>query len=104
MVRPRALARLVLAFVLAAVLFVPAAALQDRPDRPPSAQRPRPAPAPEQDKARIRAEVNLVSVLVSVSDSRHRPAPDLPGDLFSIEEEGVAQKIEFFEPETQLPL
>jgi Ca-activated chloride channel family protein len=104
MAKPRALARLALAIILAAAFPTQSVSPQDRPDRPPSAQRPRPAPAPEQDKTRIRAQVNLVSVLVSVMDAHRRPAPDLPGDFFSIEEEGVAQKVEFFEPETQLPL
>ncbi|HYA97680.1 MAG TPA: VWA domain-containing protein [Methylomirabilota bacterium] len=103
MTRPRDLARLALAWSIAAgTSLLPAASPQDRPDRPPYAQKSR--PAPDQDRTRIRAEVNLVSVLVSVTDSHHRPAPDLAPDLFSVDEEGVAQKIEFFEPETQLPL
>jgi Ca-activated chloride channel homolog len=102
MTNPRLPLRLALFFVLAAVFTASSNPPQDRTDRPPSAQRPR--PAPEQDRTRIRAQVNLVSVLVSVSDANHRPAPDLPGDLFSLEEEGAPQKIEFFEPETQLPL
>jgi len=32
------------------------------------------------------------------------PAPNLPQEAFQVSEEGVAQKIEFFEPETKLPL
>ena len=57
-----------------------------------------------QEKGRIRVQVNLVNVLVSVSDAHHRPVPDLTRDAFALEEEGVAQKIEVFESETQQPL
>ena len=116
---------------------------QDKPDRPPWAQKPKsnsnsksksgsdstttvPASAPDgepgkivqptpaaaanepQDPAgqrgRIRVNVNLVSVLVSVLDDKNRPAPDLPKEAFQLFEEGVAQQINKFEPETSLPL
>ncbi len=90
------------ALVLAILFSTALAARQVRPDRPPAAQRQR--PAAEQNAPRIRAEVNLVSVLVSVTDAHHRPTPDLSRELFSLEEEGVPQKIDFFEPETQQPL
>jgi Ca-activated chloride channel family protein len=39
-----------------------------------------------------------------VLDEHNRPASDLPRESFQIFEEGVEQKIEVFEPETQLPL
>jgi len=55
-------------------------------------------------KNRIRVKVNLVSVLASVLDEKNRPAPDLPIQAFEVFEEGVKQKIEFFESETTLPV
>jgi Ca-activated chloride channel family protein len=117
---------------------------QDKPDRPPWAQKPKPtstansksgagsastsAPAsapdgapgkivqptppaeatdsqdPAGQRGRIRVNVNLVSVLVSVLDDKNRPAPDLPKEAFQLFEEGVAQQINKFEPETSQPL
>jgi len=59
----------------------------------------------EQDtRGRIRSEVSLVGTLASVLDKDGRPALDLAQDQFEIYEEGVRQKIDFFEPETQQPL
>jgi Ca-activated chloride channel family protein len=94
-----------------------ASSAQDKPDRPPWAQKTKSAgaekgthaqPDDEQDSApqrgRIRVNVNLVNVLVSVLDEHNRPAPDLPRESFQLFEEGVEQKIDVFEPETQLPL
>src|SRR6202048_4404218 len=98
---------------------------QDKPDRPPWAQKskaaaaekhetaeaPSQAPAGAADsqdstpqRGRIRVNVNLVNVLVSVLDEHNRPAPDVPRESFQLFEEGVEQKIEVFESETQLPL
>jgi Ca-activated chloride channel homolog len=99
---------------------------QDKPDRPPWAQPSRPAattsntpvpapvnpgdyspdpiPDPSQDRGKIRVNVNLVSVLASVLDEHNRPSPDLPIEAFQLFEEGVRQKIEVFESETQQPL
>src|ERR1700724_3991827 len=98
---------------------------QDKPDRPPWAQKSKaasaqknetaegPAEAPSEaadsqdstpQRGRIRGNVNLVNVLVSVLDENNRPAPDLPRESFQLFEEGVEQKIEVFESETQLPL
>ncbi len=57
-----------------------------------------------QDRGRIRVQVNLVNVLVSVTDEHHRPVAGLTREQFTLEEEGRAQKIEIFEPETQQPL
>jgi len=56
------------------------------------------------EQGRIRVTVNLVSVLASVNDGHGRPVPDLPREAFELFEEGVRQKIEVFESETQLPL
>lgn len=107
------------AFLCACLLSAAGGFAQDKPDRPPWAQKsksagsqtsqPQPAePTDSQDDAsqrgRIRVSVNLVNVLVSVLDEHNRPAPDLPRESFQLFEEGVEQKIEVFEPETQLPL
>jgi Ca-activated chloride channel family protein len=112
-------------------LFIGTAASQDKPDRPPWAQKSKPAsnstpvaspngepgkivqptasaPNDSQDPAsqrgRIRVTVNLVNVLVSVLDEHNRPAPDLPLEAFQLFEEGVEQKIDKFESETAQPL
>jgi Ca-activated chloride channel family protein len=106
--------------ILASLLCGRPTTAQAKPDRPPWAQ---PVPAsptqpaePVQDKSKtktsgtssggpkITAVVNLVSVLVSVLDDHNRPAPDLPREAFELAEEGVPQKIEIFESETQQPL
>src|SRR5712691_4744969 len=87
---------------------------QDKPDRPPWAQKSKgdstpKTPAASDDaqeagsqRGRIRVNVNLVNVLVSVLDEHNRPAPDLPRESFQLFEEGVEQKIDIFESETQL--
>jgi Ca-activated chloride channel family protein len=113
-------------------LLIGTVAAQDKPDRPPWAQKAKSNPAPvssptgepgkivqptpppvastvdSQDSAaqrgRIRVTVNLVNVLVSVLDEHNRPAPDLPIEAFQLFEEGVGQKIDKFESETLLPL
>jgi Ca-activated chloride channel homolog len=112
-------ARSAFLFLLIAVL---AAALYAQSDRPPWAQKSKtsdssaanaPAPPPSSDdttgqtanqRGKIRVTVNLVSVLTSVLDANNRPAIDLPREAFHIFEEGVEQKIEVFEAETQQPL
>ena len=58
----------------------------------------------QDERGRIRSEVTLVSLLASVLDKDGRPAPNLTVDQFEVYEEGVKQKIELFEPETQQPL
>jgi Ca-activated chloride channel family protein len=112
--------------LIAAVVLACHALAQDKPDRPPWAQPSRPAatasktpppapvnpgdyssdpvPDPSQDRGKIRVNVNLVNVLASVLDEHNRPAPDLPIEAFQLFEEGVQQKIEVFESETQQPL
>ena len=112
-----------LAFFLCAVLLAGnlpqggASFAQDKPNRPPWAQKSKSGSAEKsqpgetdnsQDstaqRGRIRVNVNLVNVLVSVLDEHNRPAPDLPRESFQLFEEGVEQKIDVFESETQLPL
>jgi Ca-activated chloride channel homolog len=108
------------AFLVTNALVEIAIFAQDKPDRPPWAQKsktastdksqPAPKPAEPDDsqeggqRGRIRVSVNLVNVLVSALDEHNRPAADLPRESFQLFEEGVEQKIEVFESETQLPL
>ena len=61
-------------------------------------------PEPSVQGNRIRVDVNLVTVLVSVLDDHNRPAPDLPRDAFQLFDEGKAQEIAVFEPETSQPI
>ncbi|MGB9465222.1 MAG: VWA domain-containing protein [Candidatus Acidiferrum sp.] len=103
---------------------------QEKPDRPPWAQKPKPpsnsssadanAPTPaivptpaqpislpedaDPQRGKIKVKVDLVNILASVLDDHNRPAPDLPIEAFQVYEEGVPQKVEVFESETQQPL
>ena len=52
----------------------------------------------------IRVQTDLVNILASVTDANGRPIPDLTQDAFSLSEEGVPQKIERFEAQTNRPL
>jgi len=70
-------------------------------DKAPAADNSQETPA---QRSRIRVNVNLVTVLASVLDENNRPAPDLTINDFQIFEEGMPQKIDVFEAETQLPL
>jgi Ca-activated chloride channel homolog len=115
--------------LLASLCFIAlAGAIRAQDDRPPWARKTKsesgsattatpttpasPTPAPSSgasddqasQRGKIRVTVNLVSVLTSVLDEHNRPAPDLPREAFQIFEEGVEQKIEVFEQETQQPL
>ena len=45
-----------------------------------------------------------MDILASVSDADGHPIPDLTQDAFTISEQGVPQKIERFEAETNRPL
>jgi Ca-activated chloride channel family protein len=57
-----------------------------------------------QKSGQIRVETNLVNILASVIDAKGRPIPDLTLDAFTLTEEGVPQRIERFEAETNRPL
>jgi Ca-activated chloride channel family protein len=65
-----------------------------------------PASGQQQDKhaGTIRVQTDLVTLLASVTDANGRPVPDLTVEAFTLAEEGVAQKIERFEAETNRPL
>jgi len=52
----------------------------------------------------IRVQSDLVNILVSVLDANGEPIADLTQDAFQLSEEGVPQKIERFEAETNRPL
>ena len=52
----------------------------------------------------IRSQTDLVTILASVTDANGKPMPDLTQDAFQISEEGVPQKLEVFEAETNRPL
>jgi len=58
----------------------------------------------QQKPPAIHVDVNLVSILASVIDANGRPVPDLKQDAFELKEEGVPQKIERFEAQTNRPL
>lgn len=57
-----------------------------------------------QKTGQIRVETNLVNILASVIDAHGQPIPDLTVEAFTLTEEGVPQKIERFEAETNRPL
>jgi len=118
------------AALCAALLVAGIAFSQEDPNRPPWAQKPKPGtpssadsvsgtappgkivPTPTEpiakpddpQQGKIKVKVDLVSVLSSVTDEHNRPAPDLPVEAFQLYEEGVLQKIDVFEAETQQPL
>lgn len=57
-----------------------------------------------QKSGQIRVETTFVNILASVIDAHGQPIPDLTMDAFTLTEEGVPQKIERFEAETNRPL
>src|ERR1700728_3954162 len=66
------------------------------------------APDPQQQQQRqkgpIRVQTDLVSVLASVTDDKGEPVIGLAQSAFQLTEEGIAQKIVRFEPQTNRPL
>jgi len=52
----------------------------------------------------IHARTDMVTVLASVTDADGRPMADLTQDAFQIAEEGVSQKLDYFEAQTNRPL
>ncbi len=59
---------------------------------------------PPHSGATLRSQTDLVTILASVTDPSNRPVPDLTEDAFQLSEEGVPQKIESFEAQTNRPL
>jgi Ca-activated chloride channel family protein len=62
------------------------------------------APQQQNPRGTIRVQSDLVDILASVTDADGHPIPDLTQDAFAISEQGVPQKIERFEAETNRPL
>lgn len=65
--------------------------------------RPR-TPQEQRRSGAIRVQTNLVNILASVIDANGEPVPDLTQDAFQLSENGIPQKIERFEAETNRPL
>jgi Ca-activated chloride channel family protein len=64
-------------------------------------------PQPQQQqrqKGPIRVQTDLVSILASVIDAKGEPVTGLDQSAFQLTEEGIAQKIVRFEPQTNRPL
>ena len=58
----------------------------------------------QRQKGPIRVQTDLVSILASVTDNKGEPVIGLPETAFQLSEEGIAQKIVRFEPQTNRPL
>ena len=63
-----------------------------------------PKQQPQRQKGPIRVQTDLVSILVSVTDAKGEPVIGLDQSAFQLSEEGIAQKIVRFEPQTNRPL
>jgi len=58
----------------------------------------------QRQKGPIRVQTDLVSILASVTDDKGEPVIGLSQSAFQLTEEGIAQKIVRFEPQTNRPL
>ena len=58
----------------------------------------------QKQKGPIRVQTDLVSILASVTDAKGEPVIGLDQSAFQISEEGIAQNIVRFEPQTNRPL
>jgi Ca-activated chloride channel homolog len=58
----------------------------------------------QHQKGPIRVQTDLVSILASVTDAKGEPVIGLDQSAFQLSEQGVAQKIVRFEPQTNRPL
>lgn len=63
-----------------------------------------PASPQQKQKGPIRSQTDLVNVLANVLDAKNEPVVGLDQSAFEVTEEGVAQKIVRFEPQTDRPL
>ena len=63
-----------------------------------------PKQQPQRQKGPIRVQTDLVSILASVTDAKGEPVIGLDQSAFQLSEEGIAQKIVRFEPQTNRPL
>lgn len=81
------------------------------PMMPPGQSRPAPAPAPQQNPQNLpqaaqplRVQTNLVNVFVTVRDHHNEITTDLTKSDFKVFEDGVEQKVAYFDKEMNLPL
>ncbi len=58
----------------------------------------------QRQKGPIRVQTDLVSILASVTDAKGEPVIGLDQSAFQLTEQGIAQKIVRFEPQTNRPL
>lgn len=61
-------------------------------------------PSTAQPQAHYKVSVHLVDVFVNVTDAQNAPVPGLTQSDFTLAEDGIPQKIAYFERETNLPL
>lgn len=61
-------------------------------------------PPPNPNPPRYKVNVHLVNVFVNVTDSMGAPIGGLKQEDFALSEDGVPQKISYFERETDMPL
>ena len=79
---------------------------QQPPDKPPKLQKPqqpRPEEPSQKDDDTVRIGTNLVLLDVTVVDPSNKPVMDLKQDEFTVTEDKIPQKIEFFSRE-QVPV
>jgi Ca-activated chloride channel family protein len=69
-----------------------------------TASDPRQQQQQQRQKGPIRVQTDLVSILASVTDAKGEPVIGLDQSAFQLTEEGIAQKIVRFEPQTNRPL
>src|SRR5271170_1870989 len=69
-----------------------------------TASDPQPQQQQQRQKGPIRVPTDLVSILASVTDAKGEPVIGLDPSAFQLTEQGIAQKIVRFEPQTTRPL
>src|ERR1044071_7229463 len=114
--RARLLLALPLALLLASICLAAARAQEPAPPvqepsptrtptpTPPPTPSPSPTPTPEEAEQVERIETNITGVLLSATDRKRRFVTTLRAEDLRLTEDGVEQKIETFEQETDAPL
>jgi len=92
------------AFAAAFVAAFAISPVRSLPAEQPSQRSQQQQPQQPKPRGEIKVTVDLVNILASVIDANGRPIPNLTQDEFSLAEEGVPQKIERFEAQTNRPL
>ena len=96
--------------MLAALLTAlpePTGARPQAPQNPPPSQQPSQPPSPEpRERAQqpFKVQTNLINQFVTVRDKHNAILSDLAKSDFHVFEDGVEQKVEFFNKELNLPL